>query len=94
MSNLKNIIMNLDKNIDDLGKLIININNKHEMQNIYLCYADLITSVEELKLEFDFELKKQKDEWIKYLKETKRKADEIYKKEVWYSLYYYIKNKG
>lgn len=94
MSSLRNIIMKLDKNINDLGKHIINTNNKQEMQNIYICYADLITAIEELKIEFDLELRNRKEEWIKFLKDTKNRADEVYKKEVWYQLYYYIKDRS
>lgn len=94
MSSLRKAIMQLDKNINELGTVIVNSNNSQEIKNIYLCYAEVLSSIEELKIEFDFGLKSQKEEFINYLKETKKKADEIYKKEVWYSLYYYIKDRS
>jgi len=53
-----------------------------------------MTIIDELKLWFDIEVNKQKIEWINHLKETKKRADEIYKNEVWYSLYYYVNNKS
>lgn len=94
MSSIKEIIMNLDKNINELGTAIVNIDNNPEMKKVFLSYAEVITSIEELKIEFDLELRNQKEEWIRFLKDTKNRADEVYKKEVWYQLYYYIRDRS
>lgn len=90
MSNLRNIIVELDKNIDELGNSIISVNSKDDMKKIYIYYAEVLTSIEELK----YVMEEKEKEIIKYLKTTKKRMDEIHKKEIWYPLYYYIKNNG
>lgn len=88
MSNLKDIVIELDKNIDKLGNSIISVKNNQDMKSVYIYYTEVITLIEELKYVMEFKEK----EFIRYLKETKKRVDEINKKEVWYPLYYYIKN--
>lgn len=88
MSNLKDIVIELDKNIDKLGNSIISVKSNQDMKSVYIYYTEVITLIEELKYVMEFKEK----EFIRYLKETKKRVDEINKKEVWYPLYYYIKN--
>ena len=51
------------------------------MKELYLCYAEVLTSIEELKIEVDFELRNQKKNGLSLLR-TLKKSDEVYKKSL------------